>query len=81
MFVGQVPKSMDEAQLKILFEEYGRVYAINVLRNKISGASKGKSSNHQIHHHDTLQSVLNLKLYTFLHNFSNKNKFQFFLVQ
>lgn len=41
MFVGQVPKSWDEAQLKTLFEEYGRVYAINVLRNKISGASKG----------------------------------------
>ncbi len=41
MFVGQVPKSMDETQLKLLFEEYGRVYAINVLRNKITGASKG----------------------------------------
>lgn len=42
MFVGQVPRSMDENDLKQLFEEYGRVYSINVLRDKTSGISKGK---------------------------------------
>lgn len=43
MFVGQVPKSMDEDQLKEMFEEYGRVHSINVLRDKVNGISKGKS--------------------------------------
>ncbi|XP_017770197.1 PREDICTED: putative uncharacterized protein DDB_G0289981, partial [Nicrophorus vespilloides] len=40
MFVGQVPKSMDENDLKRMFEEYGRVHSINVLRDKNSGVSK-----------------------------------------
>lgn len=41
MFVGQVPKSMDEEQLREMFEEFGRVHSINVLRDKTSGISKG----------------------------------------
>ncbi|XP_075153084.1 bruno 1 isoform X2 [Haematobia irritans] len=41
MFVGQVPKSMDEAQLRAMFEEYGPVHSINVLRDKATGISKG----------------------------------------
>lgn len=43
MFVGQVPRSMDENDLRKMFEEYGRVYSINVLRDKTTGASKGES--------------------------------------
>lgn len=43
MFVGQIPKSMDEEQLRKMFEEYGRVHQINVLRDKVTGQSKGKS--------------------------------------
>lgn len=67
MFVGQVPRSMDEgnycinllsayainlqyslqffhptAQLREMFEEFGRVHTINVLRDKSTGLSKGK---------------------------------------
>lgn len=42
MFVGQVPRSMDENDLKRMFEQYGRVHSINVLRDKATGASKGK---------------------------------------
>uniref|UniRef100_A0A182QVD1 RRM domain-containing protein n=1 Tax=Anopheles farauti TaxID=69004 RepID=A0A182QVD1_9DIPT len=41
MFVGQVPRTMDEQQLKEMFEEFGRVHQINVLRDKTSGQSKG----------------------------------------
>ncbi|XP_064211206.1 CUGBP Elav-like family member 1 isoform X1 [Tribolium castaneum] len=41
MFVGQVPRSMDENDLRRMFEEYGRVHSINVLRDKTTGASKG----------------------------------------
>ncbi len=46
MFVGQVPRSMDEAQLKEMFEEFGRVHQINVLRDKSTGISKGKIYDH-----------------------------------
>lgn len=42
MFVGQVPRSMDENDLRQMFEEYGRVHSINVLRDKTTGASKGR---------------------------------------
>lgn len=45
MFVGQVPKSMDEEQLRDMFEEYGRVHSINVLRDKVTGVSKGEFFN------------------------------------
>ena len=41
MFVGQVPRSMDEEALKDFFEEFGRVYQLNVLRDKNSGVSRG----------------------------------------
>ncbi|KPI92909.1 CUGBP Elav-like family member 2 [Papilio xuthus] len=41
MFVGQVPRSMDENDLRQMFEEFGRVHQINVLRDKMTGASKG----------------------------------------
>ncbi|XP_072938622.1 CUGBP Elav-like family member 1-A isoform X2 [Epargyreus clarus] len=41
MFVGQVPRSMDENDLRLMFEEFGRVHQINVLRDKITGSSKG----------------------------------------
>lgn len=41
MFVGQIPRSMDENDLRKMFEEYGQVHQVNVLRDKISGQSKG----------------------------------------
>lgn len=43
MFVGQVPRSMDETELKKMFEEFGPVHQLNVLRDKVTGQSKGKS--------------------------------------
>lgn len=42
MFVGQVPRSMDENDLRAMFEEFGRVHQINVLRDKVTGSSKGE---------------------------------------
>ena len=42
MFVGQVPRSMDEAELRLMFEDFGAVYQINVLRDKITGQSRGR---------------------------------------
>jgi len=44
MFVGQIPRSMDENDLRKMFEEFGRVHQINVLRDKVTGQSKGRVS-------------------------------------
>ena len=41
MFVGQIPRNMSEQELKKMFEEYGQVYQLNVLRDKQTGDSKG----------------------------------------
>ncbi|XP_060080209.1 CUGBP Elav-like family member 2 isoform X6 [Ylistrum balloti] len=41
MFVGQIPRSMDESDLKKMFEEFGPVFQLNVLRDKGTGQSKG----------------------------------------
>lgn len=41
MFVGQIPRNMSEHELKAMFEEYGSVYQLNVLRDKQTGESKG----------------------------------------
>lgn len=45
MFVGQVPKSWDEMKLRGLFEQYGRVHTLNVLRDKVTMMSRGKFRN------------------------------------
>lgn len=42
MFVGQVPHDMDENDLRTMFEEYGRVHQINILRDKITGSHRGE---------------------------------------
>lgn len=44
MFVGQIPKQMTEEDLKDMFEEFGTVYELNVLRDKIKAESRGKVS-------------------------------------
>lgn len=41
MFVGQIPRSWDEGDLKKMFEDFGPVYQINVLRDKATGTSRG----------------------------------------
>ncbi|KOX67741.1 CUGBP Elav-like family member 2 [Melipona quadrifasciata] len=43
MFVGQVPHDMDENDLRKLFEEFGRVHQINILRDKITGSHRGET--------------------------------------
>ncbi|RZF41889.1 hypothetical protein LSTR_LSTR016572, partial [Laodelphax striatellus] len=40
MFVGQIPRTMDENDLREMFSEFGRVHQINVLRDKVTGLSK-----------------------------------------
>ncbi|XP_030080383.1 CUGBP Elav-like family member 2 isoform X6 [Drosophila hydei] len=41
MFVGQIPKTWDEPKLRSLFEQFGRVHTLNVLRDKVTSISRG----------------------------------------
>ncbi|XP_050442910.1 CUGBP Elav-like family member 1 isoform X2 [Adelges cooleyi] len=41
MFVGQIPRAMNEQDLMEMFGEFGRVYQLNLLRDKFTGVSKG----------------------------------------
>jgi len=41
MFVGQIPRHMEETELRKMFEEFGSVHQLNVLRDKATGQSKG----------------------------------------
>lgn len=46
MFVGQIPRSWSETELKELFEPFGAVHQINILRDRTQNPpqSKGKLS-------------------------------------
>ncbi|CAH1407068.1 unnamed protein product [Nezara viridula] len=57
MFVGQVPRSMDEADLTKMFSEFGRVHQINVLRDKVTGQSKELAEEGTTCSHSGLASV------------------------
>ena len=46
LFVGQIPKSMVEDQLMPLFQQYGTIMELSVIRDKMTGAHKGM--NHYI---------------------------------
>lgn len=41
MFVGQIPKEWNETDCHKLFEEYGEIYSLKVLRDKERGQSRG----------------------------------------
>lgn len=41
LFVGQVPRSMSEEELKPIFSEFGQLYELLVLRDKATGNHKG----------------------------------------
>ncbi|CAF0938004.1 unnamed protein product [Didymodactylos carnosus] len=41
MFVGQIPRNMSENDLRDIFEIYGQVYQLNILRDKNTSDSKG----------------------------------------
>lgn len=44
MFVGQLPRTWPEDQLRELFEPYGAVYEINVLRDRTQNPPQSKGT-------------------------------------
>lgn len=51
MFVGQIPRSWSEEQLRELFEPYGAVYEINVLRDRSQNPPQSKGQSVLTHTH------------------------------
>lgn len=43
MFVGQIPRQWTESDLLKLFEEYGPVYQISILKDKATQENRGRS--------------------------------------
>lgn len=41
MFIGQIPKSWNENDVRMYFEQYGPIYMVNVLRDKMTKQSRG----------------------------------------
>lgn len=41
LFVGQIPKHMSESQLLALFQEFAVVDEVNIIKDKITRASRG----------------------------------------
>jgi RNA recognition motif-containing protein len=42
LFVGQIPKDMDELALRPYFEEFGPIVEVSVIRDNITMMSKGQ---------------------------------------
>jgi RNA recognition motif-containing protein len=60
IFVGGLPWSISDKELKSLFEEYGKVEAIKIVLNRETGKSKGYGFVDMEHHSDAETAITEL---------------------
>ena len=66
MFVGQIPRSWSEKELKELFEPYGAVYQINILRDRSQNPPQSKGPTAPHHTFNDRSSLLSFVLHLHL---------------